>query len=48
MNCENTAPIPVTRPRFPLPDPDSRYRTFINFLKAAAELGFLKEYDYKH
>jgi len=24
------------------------YRTFINFLKAAAELGFLKEYDYKH
>jgi len=24
------------------------YRTFINFLKAASELGYLKEYDFKH
>jgi hypothetical protein len=24
------------------------YRTFINFLKAASEQGFLKEFSYKH
>jgi hypothetical protein len=40
-------------PAFHAPVPEGKpyamvYRTFINFLKAAADLGLLREYAYKH